>query len=129
MRFQDLFHSPPGVLFAFPNTAYYCDGAYHMGSQTVKCDARHGSIALESAISHSCNTYHCYVFRSIVDQKKYNSTEEGYQAWRNHVLTFGIGKRLFSDLPQELKGNVPSVEYYDKYFGKLGDSWFSSKYI
>jgi penicillin-binding protein 2 len=53
--------------------------------------------------------------------------EEGYKVWRNHVLTFGIGKRLYSDLPQELKGNVPSVEYYDKYFGK--GRWRSSTVV
>ena len=122
---NDLIGEQESVLF--PHTSYYCDGGYHMGSQTVKCDARHGSLSLESAIAHSCNTYHCYVFRSIIDQKKYNTTEEGYQVWRNHVLTFGIGKRLFSDLPQELKGNVPSVEYYDKYFGK--GRWKSSTIV
>jgi len=122
---NDLIGEQEGVLG--PNTSYYCDGGYHMGSQTVKCDARHGSLNLEAAIAHSCNTYHCYVFRSIVDQKKYRSTEEGYQAWRNHVLTFGIGKRLFSDLPQELKGNVPTVQYYDKYFGK--GHWRSSTVV
>ncbi len=122
---NDLIGEQEGVLF--PNTSYYCDGGYHMGSQTVKCDARHGSLNLESAIAHSCNTYHCYVFRSIIDQKKYNTSEEGYQSWRNHVLTFGIGKRLYSDLPQELKGNVPSVEYYDKYFGK--GHWKSSTVV
>ncbi len=122
---NDLIGEQEGVLH--PQTSYYCDGGYHMGSQTVKCDARHGSLGLESAIAHSCNTYHCYVFRSIMDQKKYSSSEQGYQAWRNHVLTFGIGKKLFSDLPQELKGNVPSVEYYDKYFGK--GHWKSSTVI
>lgn len=122
---NDLIGEEEGVLH--PNTSYYCDGGYHMGSLTVKCDARHGSIALETAIEHSCNTYHCYVFRSIVDQKKFKSTEEGYENWRRHVLTFGIGKRLYSDLPQELKGNVPTVQYYDKYFGK--GRWRSSTVV
>ncbi len=122
---NDLIGEQEGVLF--PNTSYYCDGGYHMGSQTVKCDARHGSLTLESAIAHSCNTYHCYVFRSIIDQRKYKTSEEGYLSWRNHVLTFGIGKRLYSDLPQELKGNVPSIEYYDKYFGK--GHWKSSTIV
>ena len=122
---NDLIGEQEGVLN--PLTGYYCDGGYHMGSLTVKCDARHGLLSLESAIAHSCNTYHCYVFRSIVDQRKFSSTAEGYQVWRNHVLTFGIGKRLFSDLPQELKGSVPTIEYYDKYFGK--NKWRSSTVI
>ena len=122
---NDLIGEQEGVLN--PLTGYYCDGGYHMGSLTVKCDARHGLLSLESAIAHSCNTFHCYVFRSIVDQRKFSSTAEGYQVWRNHVLTFGIGKRLFSDLPQELKGSVPTIEYYDKYFGK--NKWRSSTVI
>jgi len=122
---NDLIGEQDGVLV--PNTSYYCDGGYHMGGLTVKCDARHGSLNLMSAIAHSCNTYHCYVFRSIVDQRKFATTEEGYENWRNHVLTFGIGKRLYSDLPQELKGNVPSVQYYDKYFGK--GHWKSSTIV
>lgn len=110
-----------------PSTAYFCDGGYHMGNHTVKCDERHNWISLHDAIMHSCNTYHCYIFRNIVDQSRFATTEEGYTNWRNHVLTFGIGKRLFSDLPQELKGNVPSVEYYDKYFGK--GKWKSSTVV
>ena len=122
---NDLIGEQEGVLTSM--TSYYCDGGYHMGAQTVKCDARHGFLWLESAIAFSCNTYHCHVFRSIIDQRKFNSTEEGYNAWRNHVLTFGIGRRLYSDLPQELKGNVPTVEYYDKYFGK--GRWRSSTVV
>ena len=122
---NDLIAQQEGVLV--PTTSYYCDGGYHMGRQTVKCDARHSSIQLRAAVQHSCNTYHCYVFRSIIDNKKYTTTEQGYQAWRNHVLTFGIGKRLYSDLPQELKGMVPSVQYYDKYFGK--GHWKSSTVV
>ncbi len=122
---NDLIAEQEGVLN--PSTSYYCDGGYHMGSMTVKCDARHGSLDLRTAIAHSCNTYHCYVFRTIIDQKRFKTTEEGYENWRNHVLTFGIGKRLYSDLPQELKGNVPSVQYYDKYFGK--GRWKSSTVI
>ncbi|HLG35210.1 MAG TPA: penicillin-binding protein 2 [Bacteroidia bacterium] len=122
---NDLIGLQEGTLF--PSTTYYCDGGYHMGRQTVKCDAVHHSISLVAAIQHSCNTYHCNVFRSIIDQKKFSTAEEGYRNWRNHVLTFGIGKRLYSDLPQELKGNVPSVEYYDKYFGK--GHWKSSTVV
>jgi penicillin-binding protein 2 len=107
-----------------PEKSYPCPGGYHMSSHTVKCDATHGSISLRAAIQHSCNTYHCYVFRSIVDQPKYGSTEIGYNNWRNNVLSFGVGKRLYSDLPNELRGMVPTVKYYDKVFGK--GHWRSS---
>jgi penicillin-binding protein 2 len=113
---NDLIAEQEGVLFQ--QTMYYCGGGYRMGSRIVKCEGAHGYSNLIYAIGRSCNTYQCNVYRSILDQNKYASTQEGYQAWRDHVLTFGIGKRLYSDLPQELKGNVPSVEYYDRYHGK-----------
>lgn len=123
---NDLIALQEGVLT--PDKHYYCDGGYHMGSITVHCEHSDGSINLQQAIEHSCNTYHCYVFRSIIDNsKKYRTAEEGYQSWRNHVLTFGIGKRLYSDLQQELKGLVPSVEYYNHYHGK--GRWKSSTVI
>jgi penicillin-binding protein 2 len=122
---NDLIALKEGVLT--PEKTYPCPGGYHMSSHTVKCDARHGSISLRAAIQHSCNTYHCYVFRSIVDQAKYGNTQEGYENWRRHVLSFGVGKRIYSDLPQELRGMVPSVKYYDKVFGK--GHWRSSTIV
>ncbi len=111
----------------FPNTTYYCDGGYHMGSITVKCDARHGNISLLPAIQHSCNTYYCNVFRANIDDKKFHSTETAFENWRNNVMSFGYGTKLNIDLPHVLSGNVPSVKYYDKYFGK--GHWRSSTIV
>jgi len=122
---NDLIALKEGVLT--PQKTYPCPGGYRMAGHTVKCDGRHGNIHLRPAIQHSCNTYHCYVFRSIVDNPKFNSTKEGYTNWREHVLKFGVGKKVYSDLPQELKGNVPSTDYYDKIFGK--DRWRSSTIV
>ncbi|HEX3006485.1 MAG TPA: penicillin-binding transpeptidase domain-containing protein, partial [Bacteroidales bacterium] len=38
--------------------------------------------------------------------------------WRYHVLSFGFGKKLGTDLPNELNGYIPDVAYYDRYHGK-----------
>ncbi len=108
-------------------TTYYCNGGYHMGSITVKCDAKHGNISLLPAIQHSCNTYYCNVFRAVIDNKKYQSTQEAFEAWRNNVMSFGLGIKLDIDLPHVLSGNVPSTRYYDKYFG--AGRWRSSTII
>jgi len=32
-------------------------------------------------------------------------------------MEFGLGKRLGVDLPNEIKGNVPSIDYYDRVYG------------
>ena len=33
-------------------------------------------------------------------------------------MSFGVGKKIGVDMPHELKGLIPSVEFYDKYYGK-----------
>jgi penicillin-binding protein 2 len=40
------------------------------------------------------------------------------EVWSKHVKSFGFGKFLNNDLPTGRKGLVPSVEMYDKIYGK-----------
>lgn len=123
---------PPGSIFKLinslvglqegtltPENLYPCRGGYPIMGGKPKCHAHSSPRDLVGAISTSCNSYFCYVFRGIIDAKKFGTTKKGYEVWRNHVLTFGLGKPLGSDLPYELRGNVPSIEYYmKKFFGK-----------
>jgi penicillin-binding protein 2 len=60
------------------------------------------------------------VFRSIIDDPKYKSVERGFSVWKDHVESFGYGSKLNIDLPNELRGLVPSVSFYDRYFRKGG---------
>ena len=109
-----------GVLF--PSTLYGCPGGFSLGNgKKVGCHAHWGPLNLSQSIQYSCNTYYCKVFKSIIDNRKYHTTKEGYTAWRNHVMSFGFGKKLGIDLPGELNGNIPSTSYYDRYHGK--DRW------
>jgi len=122
---------PPGSTFKLLNalvgqqegvtrtdTRYPCAMGYPPLGGKPKCHRHPGPCDLEMSIQHSCNSYYSYVFKSIIDNRRYKSTEEGYEAWRKYVLSFGVGVKLDSDLPYVLKGNVPSVQYYDKIFGK-----------
>lgn len=123
---------PPGSIFKLinslvglqegtltPANLYPCRGGYPVMGGKPKCHAHSSPRDLVGAISTSCNSYFCYVFRGIIDADKFGTTKKGYEVWRNHVLTFGLGRALGSDLPYELKGNVPSIEYYvKKFFGK-----------
>lgn len=132
---------PPGSTFKLINgligeqegvltrdTRYPCAMGYPVMGGRPKCHAHPSPMDLPGAVQTSCNSYFCYVFRSIIDnRKKYKTVEEGYQAWREYVLSFGVGERLYTDLPQELKGRVPKVEYYDKFFGK--GRWKSSTIV
>ncbi len=114
-----------GVLF--PNTVYPCVGGYPPMGGKPKCHP-HPMPNLEMSIQYSCNSYYSYVFKSIVENyKKWGSFINAYQHWREAVMSFGIGKKLHYDIPYEKLGNVPSVKYYDKVFGK--DRWYASTVI
>jgi penicillin-binding protein 2 len=91
--------------------------AFVVGSKSVKCHP-HPDVALVGAIQYSCNPYFCNSFRSVVDARKFPNSEAGYRRWREHVLAFGIGRKIGVDLPHELPGLVPAIELYDKYYGK-----------
>jgi penicillin-binding protein 2 len=102
------------------STYFPCARGYPPMGGKPKCHP-HPPVDLVGSVAHSCNSYYSYVFREIVDQKRFPRFVDGYTHWRNTVLTFGPGTRLGTDLPFDKPGNVPSVQYYDKVFGK--NSW------
>lgn len=107
-----------------PATTYPCARGFPPLGSKPKCHAHGSPISLEGAISTSCNSYFSYVYKSIIDNRKYRgSTKAGYDAWRKYVLSFGVGEKLGTDLPFDAKGIVPTSSYYDKVFGK--NSWKS----
>lgn len=101
-----------------PATRYPCAGGYPPLGSKPKCHAHPSPMDLNGSIATSCNSYYTYVFKSILDNRKYASQEDGFRAWREYVLSFGVGQQIGTDLPFESKGNVPTPEYYDRVFGK-----------
>lgn len=126
---------PPGSTFKLINaliaeqekmltahTMYGCAEGWPVGGGRPKCHRHPTPLDLPGSVQHSCNSYYAYVFRSIMQNPKYKNTEEAFVQWRSYVESFGVGIKLNTDLGrQELKGNIPSVKYYNKYFGK--DHW------
>lgn len=107
-----------GILNA--NTVYFCPGGYQLGSHKVGCH-HSGSTNLVAAVQHSCNTYFCKAFYNIVSNKrKYPTIQEGYTAWRDHIVKLGFGTTFDTDLPYEKKGILPTAEFFDKKYRK---SW------
>lgn len=108
------------------STYFPCAMGYPPMGGKPKCH-RHGAVDLVGSVAQSCNSYYSYVFREIVDQKKFPKFIDGYNHWRDMVISFGPGTRLGTDLPFDKPGNVPSVNYYDKVFGKNG--WRSNTIV
>ncbi|QIP12641.1 peptidoglycan glycosyltransferase [Spirosoma aureum] len=101
----------------FPNTVYG-----HAGSP-MRCHCRGGN-NLRGAVQNSCNPYFYYVFRKFLyfngEHNTFKASAIGLKQWHDMAEKFGIGSRLGVDLPSELKGNLPTPEYYDKaYRGAL----------
>ncbi len=110
------------------STTFFCAGGYNYGgARPLKCDAHHGSLDLTAGISRSCNTYFCNVFRSVMDNKKYKKMEDVFTVWRNYAISFGIGAHLNTDIPNELRGSLPTIERYNKIFGE--HRWHTSTII
>ena len=104
-----------------PHYQYSCSMGYHQGGEHIGCHEHRSPLALNYAIATSCNAYFCYVFRNILENKKrYEISKDGFDAWRDYVLSFGFGRKLESDFLGEGPGYVPNREFYDKRYRK---SW------
>ncbi len=113
---QALIAQQEGVLY--PSTTYTCHNGFNYKGLHVGCHSHTPTINLEEAIKISCNAYFCNVYRSIINNHAYKNSEMGFRKWRDYTLKMGFGKKLGIDLPYERGGNIPKVEYYDKYYGK-----------
>jgi penicillin-binding protein 2 len=118
---------PPGSTFKLINTLIGLEtGAintstrftcYGKSTTPIRCTHSHVSPAdVVDAIRESCNPFLWNTFRSIIN--KYKNTAEGFNVWREHVESFGIGKIVSSDFPNALAGNLPNESLYNRIYGK-----------
>ena len=125
---------PPGSVFKLvngligleegvltPDMRYPCNHGYPYGSHKLGCHGHPSPLDLEQAVMMSCNGYFCYVLKSILEnRKKYATTADAFDKWREYVLSMGFGRKLGSDFPSELGGNIPTSKYYNRVYGKGG---------
>jgi penicillin-binding protein 2 len=104
-----------------PKTQYYCAHGYYSGNFRVGCH-HDQSFDLVPSISLSCNAYYVYVFRAILENRKYPNIRAAYEAWREYMLRLGFGRTLETDFVHELKGLVPTSDYYERFVFR-GSRW------
>ena len=130
---------PPGSIFKLlnglialeedivdKNKLYSCiNGFEYEKNKFVKCHPHKSYTNLEQAIAISCNTYFCKAFSETF--KKFNTTKQAYNIWRNHIKSFGVGEWMNNDFVSGAPGFLPKHDYYNKYYGRT--SWNSSTII
>ncbi len=107
-----------------PTTTVRCYNGFYVGRTKRGCHCGGGIRDMNSGIYKSCNAYFANTFRKIYD--KFPTTDEGMDVWEKHMKSFGLGNYLGYDLPDGLKGRIPSKEYYDRWYG---DNRWASSYI
>jgi len=116
---------PPGSTFKLANALialeehaispfdrYSCSGK---GSKPISCTHSHVSpLAVREGIRESCNSFFWNTFREIMSYKP--KTADSYQAWRDYIVSFGFGTKLNPELSSEVRGSIPEVSLYDKWY-------------
>ena len=95
------------------------DMVYGHAGSPMRCHCRGGQ-NLRGAVQYSCNPYFYNVFRKFIyhnsETNTFRASAVGMHRWHDMVEKFGIGLRLGVDLPSELKGKLPTVDFYDKMY-------------
>ncbi|MGM0647703.1 MAG: penicillin-binding protein 2 [Bacteroidota bacterium] len=120
---------PPGSIFKIvqalvgldldviePSTGFPCNKAL------VGCHNHPPANSVRDGLKYSCNPYFYRVFKRIIQQGHTNSvftdSRIGLRQWHKEVLKFGLGKPIGLDLQNVKPGYVPSVDFYDVWYGK-----------
>lgn len=98
------------------NTGFECN------KDLIGCHNHPEATNVKKAIQYSCNPYFFQVYKRIIQPGRYTSifrdSEAGIEAWREHVLSFGLGTSLLVDLPNVKGGFIPDATFYDRWYGR-----------
>lgn len=95
-----------------------CPGYFSgCGTGKPKCLDR-GVFRFKDAVAHSDNSYFSTVYKRLLDQRKYPTTDSALLAFKQYAASFGLGHKLGVDLPTEQPGLIPEAKDYWREFGK-----------
>ena len=99
-------------------TEHHCYYGFYVGNIHTGCHLHETPLDLIEAIQNSCNSYFINVLKSILQDVKYSSTAEAYDNWRKHLLSMGFTEPLGIELTNELNGNIPTPDYFNRIYGE-----------
>ena len=87
----------------------------------VGCHNHPQATSVAKGIQMSCNPYFYYVTRKIIQQGKkkniFEDAEVGLANWVKYMESFGLGKKLETDVTGQRPGLIPSPAFYDRWYG------------
>lgn len=87
----------------------------------VGCHSHPTAQSVTQAVQMSCNPYYYQVTRKIIQQGKskndFVDANIGLEKWAAYMHSFGLGKRLETDITGLRSGVIPDPAYYDKWYG------------
>ena len=107
---------------------YSCANGYtYAWDNRPKCHSHPSPLSVVPSLSTSCNSFFCWGLRDLLDdRRRYQTVQEAFEVWKNHMVSMGFGYTLGVDLPGERRGFIPNSNYYDK---SHNNRWNSSSII
>ncbi len=98
------------------NTGFPCN------KSLVGCHGHGYPSDIMKAVQFSCNPYFYQATRKIIQQDKNKNmnidAEIGLNLWADYMHSFGLGKKLDSDITGQRPGRIPDSKFYDKWYGQ-----------
>jgi penicillin-binding protein 2 len=113
-----------------PNDVFYCYSGFRYASSPnafMGCHDHPSPVSLPSAVALSCNSYFSQVYLKTI--RKFDSPQEGMNAWEKHLESFGLGDYLGYDLPIGRKGKIPDADYYNRVYQYPKYNWYATATI
>lgn len=110
--------------------AFSCHMGFRYASSAkafMGCHDHPSPVSLSSAVALSCNTYFSQVYLKTL--RKYDTPQEGMNAWKKHLESFGLGQYLGYDLPIGRKGKIPDADYYNRVYQYPKYNWYATATI
>jgi penicillin-binding protein 2 len=98
------------------NTSIYCTGVFKLGRSKIHDWEVHGEVDFERAIAVSCDVY----FYQL-------GLKMGADTLARYASQYPLAQKTGIDLPHESIGSMPSPEWKEKHFERLGpkyEEWF-----
>ncbi len=120
---------PPGSIFklvqsliALQEGVVSASTGFQCTKSLVGCHGHPHAQSISESIKYSCNPYYYYLVKKVIQQgKKKNKNDDaayGLKKWTKYMHSFGLGVRLDSDIYGIRSGLIPTVSFYDKWYGK-----------